>query len=131
MAEECILIRKKTVEEALSCSADLKYLKELIKGQQIVLIAEDNLGKKLNKAEIHKKMSDFFICLKGKVSFVYGGQLINPWEKDEDKNELRADEIQGGKEEVLEAGDMLIVPAGQPHQHNGNAYLLVIKIPKH
>ena len=144
MTEECILIRKKIVEEALLRPAGLELrpaglelspvglesLKGLIKGQQTVLIAEDNLGKKLNKAEAHKKMSDFFICLEGKVSFVYGGQLVNSWEKDGDENELRADKIQGGKEETLETGDMLFIPAGQPHQHNGSAYLLVIKIPK-
>jgi len=130
MTEECILIRKKTMEEALLNPADLESLKGLIKGQQTILIAEDSIDKKINKAEVHKKMSDFFICLEGKVSFVYGGQLVNPWEKDGDKDELRADKIQGGKEETLETGDMLFVPAGQPHHHNGNAYLLVIKIPK-
>lgn len=130
MTEECILIRKKTMEGALSSSTDLESLKELIKGQQTVLIAEDDLSKKSNKAEVHKKMSDFFICLEGEVSFVYGGQLVNPLEKDGNENELRAEEIQGGKEETLEVGDILFVPAGQPHQHNGKAYLLVIKIPK-
>ena len=83
----------------------------------------------MNKAEIHKKAGDLWLCLEGEPTFIVGGELIDPWEKDE--NELRAENIKDGDEFVLKAGDWLWIPPNCPHQHGckDTARLVIIKVP--
>jgi len=80
---------------------------------------------------------DLWYCIRGEVTFIFGGELVNPEAKKNadgktDKRELSADTIKGGEETILRPGDWLYIPAGQPHQHraSGTAYLMIIKIPK-
>lgn len=86
-------------------------------------------------AEVHKKTNDLFLCLAGKVDFICEGKLLDPAAKkrldgSEDEDELRAKEIKGGIELVLNPGDWLWVPAGTPHKNGAvAAHLVVIKIP--
>ncbi len=85
--------------------------------------------------EVHRHESDLWLCLEGEVTFVCDGRMKDP--KVREKNgivndlEIRATEIIGGKEYILHAGDWLLIPAGQPHQHKTEttARLAVIKIP--
>ncbi len=90
-----------------------------------------------NDAEAHMHEADLWHCLEGEVKFIYGGEMVDPWFKKnadgtEDKREVKAKTIRGGEESVLQSGDWLYIPAGQPHQHicKGVARLIIIKIPK-
>jgi mannose-6-phosphate isomerase-like protein (cupin superfamily) len=85
----------------------------------------------MNKPEVHKKSGDLWFCMEGEPTFIIGGELENPWLKDGDENELRAETIKGGDEIVLRPGDWLWAPPGCPHQHGckTKAKLMIIKIP--
>lgn len=133
MKEKCILIFKKSIEEIIAEKMGKEILNELAKGKVSTLFLKH--GDKINNAEVHKKMSDFFLCLSGEILFSYEGELVNPWKENGDENELRAKKIKGeGRHEaVLKKDDMLFIPAGQPHQYNirkgSKARLQMIKIP--
>ena len=90
-----------------------------------------------NLAEVHKTEGDLWICYEGNSVFVCGGEMVEPWAKEntdgtKDENELKAKSIKGGERIVLEPGDVLWIPPGEPHQHNceGTTRLAIIKIPK-
>lgn len=98
-------------------------------------ILEDNAVS--NEAEVHHHEADLWLCLEGSVRFVTGGEMVDPWFKKladgtEDQREVKAKEIRGGTESVLNPGDWLWIPAGQPHLHvcEGVARLVIVKIPK-
>lgn len=88
-------------------------------------------------AEVHKTEGDLWYSLEGEAHFICGGELVEPWfikDKDgkENLNELKAKSIKNGTSIILNPGDWLWVPAGEPHQHSceKTARLAVIKIPK-
>ncbi len=88
-----------------------------------------------NLAEIHKTISDLWLCLEGEATFIHGGGLVEPRVKEKNgvrnENELLAGSIHGGIQIIMHPGDWLWIPAGTPHQHQaaGTARLAVIKIP--
>jgi len=88
-----------------------------------------------NGAEIHTNEADLWFCLEGNVTFVCGGEMINPIfrklkDGTEDKTQIKAPGIKDGTAYELEAGDWLWIPAGVPHQHNtsSTARLMIVKI---
>ena len=85
------------------------------------------------EAEVHKHEADLWIGLEGKAEFIYGGELVEPWIREgTHSNELGGEDIKGGTKVVLKAGDILYIPAGQPHMHTSSktARMLIIKIPE-
>ena len=90
-----------------------------------------------NEAEVHLHEGDLWCCIEGEVTFTYGGEMKDPWEKKNldgstDPREIKADTIVGGTIVAMKPGDWLWIPAGVPHQHRSEetARLLIIKIPK-
>lgn len=90
-----------------------------------------------NDAEVHKAYDDLWECLEGEATFIYGGELLDPWvKKNKDgtvnEREILAKQITGGTEVVLRPGDWLWIPAGTPHQHmcKHTVRLMMIKIPR-
>ena len=86
--------------------------------------------------EVHRHEGDLWQCLEGEVTFVYGGELVEPeMQKRADASvnefEIKGSAIANGTEIVLTPGDWLWIPAGQPHLHRteGTAHLVIIKIP--
>lgn len=79
-------------------------------------------------AEVHLHEDDVFFCMYGSVRFVLGGRLVDAWTKD--SLTFLADRIAGGEEFILEEGDWLHIPAGQPHQHftPDLCHLMVVKV---
>lgn len=89
-----------------------------------------------NDAEVHMKAGDLWFCLEGEVKFICGGELVEPWygknaDGSENKNELKAKQIKGGKEVLLKAGDWLWIPPKEAHQHSadGVCRLAIVKVP--
>ncbi|MDP3772321.1 MAG: hypothetical protein Q8Q94_03035 [bacterium] len=88
-----------------------------------------------NLAEVHRTISDLWLCLEGEATFIHGGALVEPRVKEKNgvrnENELLAASIHGGTETIMHPGDWLWIPAGTPHQHQaiGTARLAIIKIP--
>ncbi len=142
-SNKSVLIKKEIIDQTLAQPyADvptkklIEPLKALALQNKVPLnILEDvNVN---NEAEIHKHEADLWLCLDGEVTFVYGGEMVDPWVKKNadgstDDREWKAKEIKGGTEVVLKPGDWLWIPAGEPHQHKttGRARLAIIKVPK-
>jgi len=135
-----VLVRKEEIDKTLAQEPTAgKNLLEPFKS----LAIEKNLPFKIledkevaNEAEVHKNSGDLWFCLQGEVTFIYGGELVDPaFKKNPDgslnENELKAKEIRGGTEVALKPGDWLWIPAGEPHQHKCSKVvrLAVVKIP--
>ena len=81
------------------------------------------------EAEVHEKSVDVWRILKGKGSFIIGGQL-------EKKRKIKPNEwlepsIKGGKKFNVKTGDVVHIPAGTAHcvdAKNGKLEMLIIKI---
>jgi mannose-6-phosphate isomerase-like protein (cupin superfamily) len=63
--------------------------------------------------EIHTKETDVIYVLDGAATFVTGGTAQNV--KSENPLQPRGTDIQGGESHKLVKGDVIVVPAGQPH----------------
>ena len=104
----------------------------------VIFLVDNNIPQGTTKVEVHRHEADIFMCIDGEVEFQVEGSLVAPWiwtspEGKKNDLELRASEIQGGVTYHLTAGDILHIPAGQPHIHwtkpGGFARMWVIKIP--
>lgn len=63
--------------------------------------------------EIHPKETDVIYVLEGAGTFVTGGTALNV--KADNPLQPRGTDIRGGETHHLVAGDVIVVPAGQPH----------------
>lgn len=140
MIEECRFISKSTINETLAQETSegkrqLEPLKSLALAQKLpIQILEDT--KVSNDVEVHRHEGDLWVCLSGEVEFVVGGALVDPWAKQLpdgtlDDRELKSKTLTGGETHLLHEGDILWIPAGQPHLHrtDNTARLYIIKIP--
>ncbi|MDP3726187.1 MAG: cupin domain-containing protein [bacterium] len=136
-----VFISKKQIDETLKTVPTqgkrlLDPLKTFAVEQKLPLnILEDK--EISNDAEVHVHEADLWHCLEGEVTFICGGEMIDPWihknaDGTENKNEIKAKKIQDGKKIVLHPGDWLYIPAGEPHQHMcpETTRLVIIKIPQ-
>jgi mannose-6-phosphate isomerase-like protein (cupin superfamily) len=64
--------------------------------------------------EIHQHFDDLMIVQQGSATLVTGGTLADP--KTEPNGEIRGTSVQNGTSQAITAGDIVIVPAGVPHQ---------------
>jgi len=134
--KECVLIRKEDIDSALATSPvpgkrALEPLGSLAqqKGVPVGILEDHQVSE--GAAELHRTKADLFFCLQGSATFTYGGILVNPRQIQGSDEDVTGDEITGGQEAVLNAGDWLWIPANQPHAHaaQGTARLFLIKIP--
>ena len=63
--------------------------------------------------ELHDADTDVFYILDGEATFITGGKIIDP--KVESAGETRGSRIDGGKEQRLVKGDVVLIPRGVPH----------------
>lgn len=136
-----IYIPKSMIDETLAQAPlrgkrNIEPLKSFSKthGASITILEDTDV---INDAEVHAKEADLWGCIDGEVTFLCGGELIDPWyakkaDGSKNQNELKAKTIKGGTKIVLKSGDWLQIPAGEPHQHScrGTARLFIIKISK-
>jgi len=83
------------------------------------------------EVEVHTVLNDIFVVESGHATVLVGGHVngnhaVSP-------TEWRGGEIVGGERHELAAGDLLLIPAGEPHQcilKPGDTFLyLTIKTP--
>jgi hypothetical protein len=83
--------------------------------------------------ELHKNFDDLMIVEKGSATLITGGSLVDP--KPCVNGEVRGTSVAGGESKKIGVGDVVIVPAGVPHQiliPAGSVYESVVaKIKEH
>ena len=79
-------------------------------GAQAIIARRDRTG----EVEVHAKLADQFIVQQGTATVVIGGRVEGGRETAPD--ERRGGEIIGGTPYPVGPGDVLWIPAGQPHQ---------------
>jgi mannose-6-phosphate isomerase-like protein (cupin superfamily) len=73
-----------------------------------------NLRRVSGGSEIHKKWTDVFVIQSGEATLVVGGGI--PDMKENRPGEFGGKAIEGGVEKTLGPGDIVVIPAGTPHQ---------------
>jgi hypothetical protein len=85
-----------------------------------VIVSYGNLGLMLSVrtasgvGELHENFDDLMIVEEGSATLVTGGSLVDP--KPGANGEVRGTSVQGGTSKTIGVGDVVIVPAGVPHQ---------------
>jgi hypothetical protein len=64
--------------------------------------------------ELHQNHDDLMIVKEGTATLITGGTLVDP--KTVSEGELRGTSVKDGVSKMLGVGDVVIVPAGVPHQ---------------
>lgn len=94
-----------------------KVTQSFVKGERILeqdgLIVIANRGQQRG-SEIHATTNHVFIIEEGEAEFVTGGKMIGA--KEESPGQTRGTGIEGGASQHLTKGDVIIIPAGTPHQ---------------
>jgi len=81
------------------------------------------------EVEIHEHDTDIFYVLDGAATFVTGGTAVAPHPTA--PGEIRAKEMTGGVPHQLVKGDVIVIPAGVPHQFtavSGTFLYYVVKV---
>ena len=65
-------------------------------------------------AEVHTKDADLIYVVQGTATLITGGNVLEA--KNIAADEIRGSAIQGGDTRKLAKGDVIVVPAGTPHQ---------------
>jgi len=64
--------------------------------------------------ELHQNFADIFVILEGRATVVTGGEMADP--KTTAPAEIRGTSVKGGAGQQVNAGDVVHIPAGTPHQ---------------
>jgi mannose-6-phosphate isomerase-like protein (cupin superfamily) len=78
--------------------------------------------------EIHEKETDIFYVMDGSATLIAGGTAVEP--KTTRPGQMTAKDIMNGQTYNLKKGDIVVIPAGQPHwfkQVNGFINYLTVK----
>jgi mannose-6-phosphate isomerase-like protein (cupin superfamily) len=80
------------------------------------------------RIEIHEKETDIFYVMDGSATLVAGGTAVEPTATR--PGQMTAKDIRNGQTYNLKKGDVVVIPAGQPHwfkQVNGFINYLTVK----
>ncbi len=75
-----------------------------------MLAVRDRTG----SSEVHEHEADIFIIQRGEATLLSGGKIVNP--HTQKPGEIRGTSIAGGERHPVAAGDIIHIPAGEPHQ---------------
>ena len=82
--------------------------------------------------ERHEDFTDIFVVQRGRARLVYGGRAEG--ERTTSPGEWRGGTIRGGTESEIKVGDIVVIPAGVPHQlllaPGESFYYFVFKVEK-
>src|SRR6185437_2208958 len=97
--------------------------------RKTILVTRDKDG----QAEMHAKVSDFFVVVEGNATLVFGGTMLNP--KSLQNGESLGDSVKGGTSIKLGRGDVVQIPPNIPHQlliPTGKTFTyLILKLQMH
>jgi len=85
-----------------------------------IIVNYGNLGLMLSVrtangvGELHQNFDDLMIVKQGTATLVTGGTLVDP--KTVSEGEIRGTSVKDGVSKTLSVGDVVVVPAGVPHQ---------------
>ena len=65
-------------------------------------------------AEVHANYADVFFVVEGRTTLITGGEVVDG--KITEPGETRGASLKGGTRQELQAGDVVHIPAGMPHQ---------------
>ena len=65
-------------------------------------------------AEVHANYADVFLIVDGHTTLITGGDVVDG--KTTEPGETRGASVKGGSRQELQAGDVVHIPAGMPHQ---------------
>jgi len=124
--EETFVSAAELAAKVQSASHQLSYEIPGVTGRQVLMIRRDETG----DAEVHTDLDDTIIVERGTARFRVGGSItgnhrIGP-------TEWRGGTMTGWREYTVAAGDLLLIPAGVPHQAimtSGTFSYLAIKTP--
>ena len=102
------------------------------------LVSWDGLSEMISRRdtsgihERHEQFTDIFVVQRGRARLVYGGTAEG--ERSSGPGEWRGGTIRGGTEAELKPGDIVVIPAGIPHQlllpPHESFYYFVFKVAK-
>jgi mannose-6-phosphate isomerase-like protein (cupin superfamily) len=82
--------------------------------------------------ERHEQFTDIFVVERGRARLVYGGSAVG--ERASSPGEWRGGTIRGGTEAEIKPGEVVVIPAGIPHQlllpPGESFYYFVFKVAK-
>jgi mannose-6-phosphate isomerase-like protein (cupin superfamily) len=64
--------------------------------------------------ELHQHYADVFFIIAGKATLITGGEMVEP--QSTEPGEIRGASVKGGSKQTVNAGDVVHIPAGIPHQ---------------
>jgi len=109
-----------------SASRGIAYEIPGITGRQVLMIRRDETG----DAEVHTELDDTIIIESGTAKFRVGGTITGNHQIA--PTEWRGGTMTGWREYTVAAGDLLLIPAGVPHQAvvtSGAFSYLAVKTP--
>ena len=94
-----------------------KVAKAMIKGGSIAKGSDHTVSAnhrdKAGEVEVHDKETDIFYVTEGEATLVTGGAMAGG--RDTVPNQHRGTDVQGGETRHIVKGDLIVIPAGQPH----------------
>lgn len=124
--EETFVSAGELVSKVQSASHQVAYEIPGVAGRQVLMIRRDETG----DAEVHTELDDTIIVERGTARFRVGGTITGNHQTG--PAEWRGGTMTGWREYTLSAGDLLLIPAGVPHQAivtSGTFLYLTIKTP--
>lgn len=108
--EETFVSAGELAAKVQSASHQVAYEIPNVPGRQVLMIRRDETG----DAEVHTELDDTIVIERGTARFRVGGTItgnhqIGP-------TEWRGGTMTGWREYTVSAGDLLLIPAGVPHQ---------------
>lgn len=120
--------RLAAISDSLPVSAVQSVQLGRFEGLASAMGARDSAG----VPERHESFTDIFVVQKGTARLLYGGRADG--DKVTTPGEWRGGTIRGGSESLLHPGDVVVIPAGVPHQlipTAGHRFgYLYFKVPK-
>ena len=78
------------------------------------LVLKTSIRTSSGGAEIHAHYDDLMMVQQGSATLITGGMIVDAMTSPD--GETKGSRIDGGEKRELHAGDVVIVPAGKPHQ---------------
>ena len=104
-ADPVTFVGHEKVNAALKKSATVVTAKDLL--------VSGSFRDKAGQVEVHEKETDVIHVLEGTATFVTGGKMLGG--KQTKPGQMLGTDIEGGETHKLVKGDVIVVPAGNPH----------------